>query len=277
MDQNHLLRLACETNFSYLALGNKRFEAHGASFIVNPKTPRRHDANCVGIIRTDPSEVEALLVRIEAEFAGYQHRTWGIDALTPPQTAARLALEQGYRVNDALVHVLEGDLRIAPRLGTTPPDEAEVREVLTEDDWQAYRELDAMWWEETSTGYFGPYDPVLHDEFMVYRRLKTPLTRAWFASVAGVPRAFFSSWLGENGVGIVEDLYCHPDYRHRGLATALIARAVADCRERGAGPVIINSDVNDTPKLMYAAMGFRPLFVHRNYTKRLDGTKDAPA
>jgi hypothetical protein len=41
--------------------------------------------------------------------------------------------------------------------------------------------------------------------------------------------------------------------------------------------VIINSDVNDTPKLMYAAMGFRPTFVHRTYTKRLDAKKNAPA
>jgi GNAT superfamily N-acetyltransferase len=277
MDQNDLLRLACQTNFMYLALGNECFEARGASFIVNSKTPRRHDANCVGVIRTEPSEVDALLARIEAEFAGHQHRTWGIDALTPPQTAARLALEQGYRANDALVHVLEGNLTATVRLVRAASSNFEVREVLTEDDWQAYRELDAMWWEETSTGYFGPYDPDLHDEFMVYRRLKAPQTRAWFACIEDVPRAFFSSWPGENGVGIVEDLYCHPDYRHRGLATALIAHAVADCRARGAGPVIINSDANDTPKLMYAAMGFRPLFVHRNYTKRLDAKEDAPA
>jgi GNAT superfamily N-acetyltransferase len=132
-----------------------------------------------------------------------------------------------------------------------------------------------MWWVETSTGYFGPYDPALHDEFMTYRRLKAPQTRGWFACVGGVPRAFFNSWPGENGAGIVEDLYCHADFRRRGLATALIARCVADCRERGAGPVIINSDPNETPKQMYAAMGFRPLFVHRNYTKRLDEKKDA--
>jgi GNAT superfamily N-acetyltransferase len=222
-------------------------------------------------------EVEALLARIETEFAGYQHRTWGIDALTAPQTAARLALEQGYRANDALVHVLEGDLKATVRLGRAASPNFEVREVLTKEDWQAYRELDAMWWKETSTGVFGPYDPALHEEFMVYRRLKEPQARAWFACVEDTPRAFFSSWPGENGVGIVEDLYCHPDYRHRGLATALIARAVADCRERGAGPVIINSDVNDTPKLMYAAMGFRPTFVHRTYTKRLDAKKNAPA
>jgi GNAT superfamily N-acetyltransferase len=275
MDLSDLLRLACETNFAYLALGNERFDAHGASFIVNKRTPRRHDANCVGMVRTEVAETDALLARIEDEFSNYQHRTWGIDALTPPQTAARLALEEGYRGNDALVHVLEADLRIATRLGATPPDHIEVREVLSEQDWVAYRELDAMWWEETSTGFFGPYDPELHDEFMVYRRLKAPQARAWFACVEGVPRAFFSSWPGENGVGIVEDLYCHPEFRHRGLATSLIVRTVADCRERGAGPVIINSDINETPKRMYAAMGFRPLFIHRNYTKRLDEKESA--
>jgi GNAT superfamily N-acetyltransferase len=271
-----LLTRACETNFAYLALGNERFEAHGASFVVNPKTPHRHDANCVGLVRGEAdAELETLLAHAEGVFAACGHRAWGIDGLTPPGVAARLALEQGYKTNDVLVHVLEDDLRIATRLGANQPDAIEIREVLSEDDWEAYRELDAMWWVETSTGYFGPYDPALHDEFMTYRRLKAPQTRGWFACVGGVPRAFFNSWPGENGIGIIEDLYCHPEYRHRGLATALITRAVADCRERGAGPVIINSDPNETPKQMYAAMGFRPLFVHRNYTKRLDEKKDA--
>jgi len=271
MDQRDLLRLACETNFAFLALGNQRFEAHGASFIVNHDIPRRHDANCVGLIRSEsPDELEALLRRAEAEFADSRHRSWGVDALAPPQVAARLALEDGYRTHDYLVHVLDGELQATPK-------DIEIREVLTDADWDAYRELDALWWEETSTTTFGAYNAVIHDEFMTYRRLKAPSARGWFACVDGVPRAFFSSWAGDNGVGIIEDLYCHSEYRHRSLATALIARCVADARERGAGPVIINSKPDDSPKRMYAAMGFRPLFVHRGYTKRLDQQKDAPA
>ena len=52
----------------------------------------------------------------------------------------------------------------------------------------------------------------------------------------------------------------------RGLATALIAYCVSDARVR-AGPVIIGADPNDTPKLMYASMGFRPLYISANYVK----------
>jgi predicted GNAT family acetyltransferase len=73
-----------------------------------------------------------------------------------------------------------------------------------------------------------------------------------------------SSWPGENGVGQVEDLFTHPDYRHRGLATTLIAHGVADARARGAGPVLIIADPSDTPQQMYSAMGFRPLFISRS-------------
>src|SRR5690606_34623357 len=100
------------------------------------------------------------------------------------------------------------------------------------------------------------------------KRAKTPMVRSWFALVAGVPRAFFSSWPGENGVGMIEDLFCHPDFRRQGLGTALIARCVQDARERGAGPVLITSNVGESPKHMYAAMGFRPLYVLRSWTKR---------
>ena len=42
-----------------------------------------------------------------------------------------------------------------------------------------------------------------------------------------------------------------------------------DLLQHGAGLVIINSDPADTPKHLYAAVGFRPTFVTRSYTKRL--------
>jgi len=68
---------------------------------------------------------------------------------------------------------------------------------------------------------------------------------------------------------MIEDLFAHPEYRRHGLGTVLIAHCVADARERGAGPVLITSNYDDTPKHMYAAMGFRPLYVLRSWTKKL--------
>jgi hypothetical protein len=34
---------------------------------------------------------------------------------------------------------------------------------------------------------------------------------------------------------------------------------------------VIASDATDTPKLIYAGMGFRPVAIHTKYTQRLDG------
>ena len=64
-------------------------------------------------------------------------------------------------------------------------------------------------------------------------------------------------------------MFTRAKFRHRGVATALIHRCVADCRAQGAGPVIIIADPDDTPKDMYTAMGFRPLVVLRSYHKEI--------
>jgi GNAT superfamily N-acetyltransferase len=216
-------------------------------------------------VRTDqPSEIEALFTELDTTYADFGHRQVVIDALTPRAFETRLAMEDGYEVQHFMQHVLEGDLRL-------PQRDVEIHEVLSDDDWEAYRALDELWWRESgeSEALFGPYDRALHDEMTLSKRLKHPPVRSWLAMHVGVSRAFLSSWPGENGVGMVEDLFCHPNYRHHGLATALLAHCVADARARGAGPVIIASSIADTPKHMYAALGFRPLYVARSWTKRL--------
>ncbi|MPZ49194.1 MAG: GNAT family N-acetyltransferase [Dehalococcoidia bacterium] len=198
--------------------------------------------------------------RVDVEYAGYTHRRYDIDPLTPPLVAARLTMLEGYKPSDLLVQLLEGDLQATP-----PP--CDIRQVITEDDWAAYRRLDELWWRESSTD---PYDPELHGELSRSFRAKQPHVYSWLVWVDGGARAFLSSWPGENGIGMVEDLYTEPEYRHRGLATALLARCVDDARERGVGPILINASPSDTPKLMYAALGFRPLYLSRSYTRVLN-------
>ncbi len=52
------------------------------------------------------------------------------------------------------------------------------------------------------------------------------------------------------------------------IATALIHQCVGHARERGAGPIVIVADPTDTPKRAYAALGWRPLVVCGQYTKK---------
>jgi len=47
----------------------------------------------------------------------------------------------------------------------------------------------------------------------------------------------------------------------------MIRHAVRQARDRGAGPILIGAEVNDTPKHLYARFGFRPAAVLRSYTR----------
>ncbi len=264
MSDANLIQLTCETIARYLQLGNEVFEAHGATFVRNRATPRRYDANHVGLIRSDdPCDLDALLQQAEAEFKGMAHRRFDIDALTPPQVEAHLELEGGFSfVSKGLHLLLEGNLRATPR-------RHDIREMLHKEDWNAYAHLLNMDHIEEARRQESIADLSLTPEWVAYLQAKSPAVHFWLAYVDEMPVGFFNSWPGDNGMGQIEDLFVHPDFRHQGIATALIARAVDDARARGAGPIVITADPDDTPKQMYSAMGFRPLYVGRSYVRLL--------
>lgn len=111
--------------------------------------------------------------------------------------------------------------------------------------------------------------PAIRTQVAAVNRAKAPPFRYWLAYENSRPCGYFSSWGGMDGFGVVEDLFVHAEFRHRGVATALMERCVADCRERGAKRVLIPCDSGDTPKHMYAAMGFVPVALNREYRKFL--------
>jgi GNAT superfamily N-acetyltransferase len=256
MSDEELIARVCETIQAYLALGCERFEACGATFIRSLTTPTRYDANTIGLIR-DASQVDELLARADIEYAHLPFRNFHLDPLTPPQVEARLALAGYARWSNHLVMVLEGDLRAE----VSPFD---IREVVSESQWQDYYRLMVMNVIGDLERLGQPPPPQQEmEQLITYIRNKKGL-HTWFAYSEGIACAFLSSWSGANGVGQVEDLFTHPDFRHRGMATALIAHGVAHARAGGAGPVVIIADPSDTPKEMYATMGFRPLFNDRS-------------
>jgi GNAT superfamily N-acetyltransferase len=255
-----LLRRVYETLQGYYELGCEVIDEPLARFVRDRDAPRIYDVNHASRVRAESAdEIDAVLARADDVFAGLPHRVFHIDPWTPPAFEARLVLE-GFEFEDELQLLLESELDLAAE----PPATA-IRLVVTDHDWavvrrlarldheeQARREVHPLWGEEVTT------------EMVATKRAKAPYLRFWLAGTDGVDCAFLSSWPGANGVGKVEDLFTHPDFRHRGIATALIVHCVGDARARGAGPVLIGALPNDTPMHMYAAMGFRPFCVaHR--------------
>ncbi len=262
MNESELLRRVCETVAGYLAVGNETFDADGARFVRSRAWPRRYDANHVTQMRCETArEIDRLFARADREFSDYDYRRFDADTLTPPQFVARLALE-GYQAETTLQLLLEGDLRADVR-------EIDIRPCESDDDWAVYTRLEALDWQESTARQGRPYEPQVIAEFTASKRAKWPEVRYWLAHVDGAARAYCSSWPGIGGVGMIEDLFTHPGYRHRGIATALIARCVADARERGAGPVVIGADPTDTPMRMYAALGFRPELLTAHWSRQI--------
>lgn len=243
---------ALEVNYDLLALGNEVFEAEGARFVRSASTPQVWNTNYVSHMTAEtPDEIDRLLTRAPWEYEGMDRLSFETDYRTPPEFVARLVLE-GYEPDASLVMLLEDE----------PAGEAkscDIRIVGSDEDWAAYAELHRLDWAEARGKMELEAPEEVERQLIEGRRAKSPEARYWMAYVDGAPRAYLLSWEGRDGVGQVEDLFTLPEYRHRGLASALIRHCVADARSHGAGPVVIVADAGDTPKRMYAAMGFRPV------------------
>lgn len=263
MNELELSRRACATDAAMMALGNETIPLDGGVCVRNREAPLVRDANHIAHARCEsPEAVERLLRQMDREMDGAPHRGFRLDPWAPQFLEARLALEH-YQRNEGLLMVLEGELLADAR-------DAAIREATSDDDWAAIAALDVLHWAEEAEQTPRGLPPALGAEYGRVKRGRCPEFRYWLAEVDGAPRAYFSSWAGVDGVGIIEDLFTHPGYRRMGLATALIVRAVADARERGAGPVVIPADPADWPKRLYAAMGFTPLVLLRSYWKNVD-------
>jgi len=245
-----------------LALGHEVFEADGATFVRNRQLSSIWDANHVANVTTsEPADVDRLLARIEREYAGFHHRRCDLDPRCSPEFEARLVLA-GWAAHPLLVMLVAG-----PLAGQPPP--ADVRELSDAAGWSALEELVVRNWEETARRAGLSASESVGLQLAAAHRLKSPPRRYWLAWADGAPRGYFSSWAGIDGVGQVEDLFVHPEWRNRGFAVALVHRAVAACRADGARAVAVVPDATDTPKDLYARLGFRPLVVRRQYLLRL--------
>jgi GNAT superfamily N-acetyltransferase len=260
-----LLSGCVDTLHRYFELGNSVTGAELATIVSAPGCPRVYDANCVTRVRAgSTAEIDRVLADVDRQHGTLAHRCFKLDPLTPSPFEARLVLD-GYRADVELQSVLEGPLR-SPVPPAGPASPIDIRSVVSDADWASLAALMRSDHEETAAkAHRECWAVEVTDQMVEQKRRKAPDVQFFLARVDGQDCAFFSSWPGVDGIGKVEDLFTAPASRHRGIATALIGHAVDDARRRGAGPVLIGAVADDTPKSMYAALGFRPLLLYRSY------------
>jgi GNAT superfamily N-acetyltransferase len=256
-------RRAWSVDMLNLALGHRTFEAEGATFVVDPRLPSIYDANFMYDIQaSSDAEIDRLLDRARQEYAHCPRLTFRLAPWSSPALESRLGLI-GLEQTRSLVMLLEGDL-----VGQALPHD--LRPLEGDAGWSAFGELKrADWDEHAATTDQASQRWEVPDGLTAAARLKCPPVSYTMAYADGRPVGFCNAWAGIDGVGQVEDLFVLPEYRHRGIATALIHHCVAQARMHGAGPVVICANLAETPKSMYAAMGWRPLAVCRQYAVEL--------
>jgi GNAT superfamily N-acetyltransferase len=263
------LRRAVEATVTrYHQLGSAPVIDDLACFCVDRDRPDVYDANHVRSPRAaSPDEIECLLLRIEDVYAGQAHREVVCAVDTPDAFEARLSLD-GWELDRTLHHVLTGPLLIDR---TEALLDVAIRPATGADDWRSMTALTRVDHVESCQKFARElWDLGTTESMVAHRRAKAPEVQAWLASVDGADVGFLSSMPGDNGVGLVEDLFVHPDARGRGIALALLDWCVADARTRGAVDVTLASRPDDWPGRLYARLGFRPLFVERNWERHVE-------
>jgi ribosomal-protein-alanine N-acetyltransferase len=109
----------------------------------------------------------------------------------------------------------------------------------------------------------------------IARLLAGPGGHGWLALCQGVPVGHLLARRAADEAEILT-LGCRPGARRRGVATSLLARALADLGDAGAGRVFLEVAVDNGPaQALYTGAGFHPVGRRRAYYSRPGGPVDA--
>lgn len=228
-------------------------ERQGRLFLRNDESEIVYDVNQVRRIDLPAAvSVDDLLADVEAFFHGRTYRCIRIDPRTSPAALEARLLQDNWELNQTeLLLVAQGDLGGRPAA-------VEMREVEDEADWALLEQAFQLDYR---------HDSDLSRQMFLTTRRRYPFFTYTLAFVEGRAVGYFSH-AAKGQFGYLENLFVEPEYRLRGIATALVHRAAALAREKGARTVFLPAFAFDTPKEMYRRMGFRPAFTVRGYLKR---------
>lgn len=249
----------CETYQAYATVGLEIARGPGCFVVRNDLAPDVYDANFLWV--GPEAEFESAIAFHEAQLGDRGYRNIRTQPSSPPEFEATFVLRD-YVLDPTLQLLLDGPL------GGPEPHDFDIRAVTSDADWiELARLLREDHVETNEKRGRTIFRPELSTQIVSNHRRTAPEVQFFLARIEDEAVAFFSAWPGRNGVGMVEDLFTHSSYRRQGIARALIHHCVADARARGADRVLIGAEPGDTPKDLYAAMGFEPRCMTRAWLR----------
>ncbi|MEM7016405.1 MAG: GNAT family N-acetyltransferase [Pseudomonadota bacterium] len=258
-----LTKLACEVYAFHGQLGLERVDLTHCSIIRDAQNPNVWSSNFIfNITAQSADEVDALMQDVDQICADLPYRHFIIDPFTPSAVSAYLAL------NDYETHATTVQMVLTDDVPETTNTVSMVA-VDTDETWGILYGLVRQDHQEGARTQGKQLDESVTKGIIDGYRSKSGPCQFFLAMIDDQPCAYGSGINCPNGMGMVEDLFTLPEYRGRGIASAIIAHCVQFCRNRGAGPILIGSHANEPPKYLYHRLGFQPTFLTHSFIKQL--------
>lgn len=249
---------AAELVEQFWSLGGETSDLGLGRLVRSPAAPAHPLGNFLTSLQvSDEGQLVSLLAEVES-LAGAACRRVLVPPGTPQRVEALLVLNDWH---------LETQLQLVlPASDAAAPAALPLEPVHAEEDWQAVEGLFRIDHIEEDRRAGRRERPVADTHAAVLLRRGLAPVRYFVTRRRSRVAGCIGLWTRSDGVAMIEDVFVHPDARGQGIATEMLRGVIGIARERGAGPVLIGAEVDDTPKRLYARFGFRPVVVTRSYS-----------
>jgi ribosomal protein S18 acetylase RimI-like enzyme len=242
--------LGFRTDLMVLSLQGSSIEARdGYRVIRSPRNPAYHWGNFILLDEPPARGTVTDWLRVFArEFPDAGHLTLGVDG-------TKGSAGDGAELSAGGLEVERDSILTASELRPSahPKPAADIR-MFEPEDWAAAAKLEQLIFPSDEPDF----EPFLRAKFETMRESQESGQGGWFgAFVDGQLVAALGLFDDGGGVARYHSIETHPDFRGRGLASALIRFAAEEAfARRGVTRLVIAADPDDSPIRLYRSLGF---------------------
>lgn len=250
-------RRVAEARRWFRQLGYRPLTEDGVTLVMTPEHPVTWEANW---LTAGPATAPAAVLGALARHFPAGGQVVHTDCLTDPAVEAALAVA-GFESRSTLIEMVARSVAPAhplPMFDTVRVGEAE---------WSRFATLiDADQREGKRTGK--------HDERVaagLIDGMRRRLARCDYRLIVadGEDVGYGMTAACPNGLGLIESLFTLPAHRGRGLISGFILDAARRLRAQGCDAVFLDAHAHDTPKTLYARLGFQPVALTRTWVRHV--------
>jgi len=213
-------------------------------------------------VQTDASDRMALLDWVESRARETNEPELFLSVAEDDENLRRAVLARGYEPSDRYGFELVGDLVTQPADPDLPPG-FEVRS-LTPEIADAYVELHRAAWSRPKRP--STYDRRQHDLVTAMPDFRYDLVPIIASSTGALAACCMSWWDARSASVEIEPLGTHPNFRRKGLATAIVREVLRRSWALGAKYVLVwGTSLNPEAKSLYLSAGLRTRRVVRDH------------